>query len=227
MTAQPPSRLQRRHPPALLLVAPVGLPGGAASFAAARRAAGQWNFASVGIGSVRHPGLELLQGGAGFSATHVPDNGNPAALTALVAGQVQGALVAPGLALPRVRAGRLRAVGLSGGRSVQAPRSAAAGRGRRAHGRTRGLDGTGGPGGADRRGTAAPVRRRLAAAGQLGRGAARACVGRGPAARRHRRQPRYSCRVVPRGAEGCRLAPGSSCGISAWTRRRRRFRVRP
>lgn len=121
MTTQPPSRLRRRHLPALLLVAPVGLPRGAASFAAARRAAGQWNFASVGIGSVGHLGLELLQGGAGFSATHVPDNGNPAVLTALVAGQVQGALVAPGLVLPLVRAGRLRAVGLTGGRSVLAP----------------------------------------------------------------------------------------------------------
>jgi len=105
----------------LVLVAPAALPGGAAYFAAARRAAGQWNVGSVGIGSVGHLGMELLQARAGFSATHVPYSGNPAVLTALIGGQVQGALVPPGLALPMVRAGRLQGVGLTGGRSVLAP----------------------------------------------------------------------------------------------------------
>ncbi|MBA4177321.1 MAG: receptor [Leptothrix sp. (in: Bacteria)] len=105
----------------LVLVAPAGAPGGAAWFAAARQAAGQWNYGSVGIGSVGHLGMELLQDRAGFSASHVPYNGNPAVLTALIAGQVQAALVPPGLALPMVQAGRLRAVGLTGGRSVLAP----------------------------------------------------------------------------------------------------------
>ncbi len=105
----------------LVLVAPAGLPNGAAWFAAARQAGGRWNFGSVGIGSVGHLGMELLQARAGFSAAHVPYNGNPAVLTALVAGQVQAALVPPGLALPLVRAGRLQAIGLTGGRSVLAP----------------------------------------------------------------------------------------------------------
>ncbi len=105
----------------LVLVAPASAPGGAAWFAAARQAAGQWNYGSVGIGSVGHLGMELLQSRAEFTATHVPYSGNPAVVTALVAGQVQGALVPPGVALPMVRAGRLRAIGLTGARSVLAP----------------------------------------------------------------------------------------------------------
>ncbi len=105
----------------LVLVVPAGAPAGAAWFAAARQSAGQWNCASVGIGSVGHLGMELLQGRAGFTATHVPYNGNPAVVTALVAGQVQAALMPPGVALPMVRAGRVQAIGVTGGRSLLAP----------------------------------------------------------------------------------------------------------
>jgi tripartite-type tricarboxylate transporter receptor subunit TctC len=42
-------------------------------------------------------------------------------LNALIGGQIQMALVPPGLALPQVRAGKLRAIGVTGGRSLLAP----------------------------------------------------------------------------------------------------------
>jgi len=105
----------------LVLVAPADLPGGAGFFAAARAAGERWSYGSVGIGSVGHLGMELLQARAGWAAVHVPYNGNPAVLTALIGGQIQAALVPPGLALPQVRAGKLRAIGLTGGRSTLAP----------------------------------------------------------------------------------------------------------
>jgi tripartite-type tricarboxylate transporter receptor subunit TctC len=105
----------------LVLVAPAALPGGAGFFAAARGAGSAWNYGSVGIGSVGHLGMELVKSRAGFDAVHVPYNGNPAVLTALIGGQIQAALVPPGLALPQVRAGKLRAIGLTGGRSTLAP----------------------------------------------------------------------------------------------------------
>jgi tripartite-type tricarboxylate transporter receptor subunit TctC len=75
----------------------------------------------VGIGSVGHLGMELLKRRAGFAAVHVPYNGNPAVLTALMSGQIQAALVPPGVALPQVRAGTVQAIGLTGGRSTLAP----------------------------------------------------------------------------------------------------------
>ena len=106
----------------LVLVAQNNLPSGTAFFDAGRKAGDKWNYGSVGIGSAGHLGLELLKSRAGnFTATHVPYPGNPQVITALLAGDVQMALIPPGLALPQVRAGKLRAIGLTTGRSALAP----------------------------------------------------------------------------------------------------------
>lgn len=106
----------------LVLVAPRDLPAGAGYFLAARNAGSKWSYGSVGIGSVGHLGMEYLKLRAGnFDAVHVPYNGNPAVITALIQGQIQMALVPPGLALPQVKAGKLQAIGLTAGRSTLAP----------------------------------------------------------------------------------------------------------
>lgn len=106
----------------LVLVTQASQPAGTEFFTAARNAGNKWNYGSVGIGSVGHLGMEYLKGRAGnFGAVHVPYNGNPAVMNALLAGQVQMALIPPGLALAQVRAGKLKAIGVTGGRSVMAP----------------------------------------------------------------------------------------------------------
>ena len=105
----------------LVLLGAASEPGGADFFAAAQRGGARWNYGSVGIGSVGHLGMELLKRRAGFAAVHVPYNGNPAVLTALISGQIQAALVPPGVALPQVRAGKVKAIGLTAGRSALAP----------------------------------------------------------------------------------------------------------
>ncbi len=106
----------------LVLVAPPSLPEGAAFLAAAKAGGRQWNYGSVGVGSVAHLGMELLKSRMGtLDAVHVPFNGNPAVVTALIAGQIQMALVPPGIAAPQVKAGKLRAIGVTGGRSTLAP----------------------------------------------------------------------------------------------------------
>jgi tripartite-type tricarboxylate transporter receptor subunit TctC len=106
----------------LVLVTQPDKPSGADFFLAARNAGEKWNYGSVGIGSAGHLGIELLKSRAGnFSAVHVPYQGNPQVITALLAGDVQMALIPPGLALPQVRAGKLKAVGLTTGRSTLAP----------------------------------------------------------------------------------------------------------
>jgi tripartite-type tricarboxylate transporter receptor subunit TctC len=106
----------------LVLVAPGNSPTGAEYLNAARSAGGAWSYGSVGIGSVGHLGMELVKASLGnLQPVHVPYNGNPAVLTALIAGQIQMALVPPGIALPQVKAGKLHAIGVAGPRSALAP----------------------------------------------------------------------------------------------------------
>ncbi len=106
----------------LLLVAPASLPGGAGFFTAARQAGDQWNYGSVGNGSVAHLGMELLKSRVpGLQPVHVPYPGNPQVVTAMLGGQIQMALIPPGVAMPHVRSGKLQAIGLAGGRSTLVP----------------------------------------------------------------------------------------------------------
>jgi tripartite-type tricarboxylate transporter receptor subunit TctC len=97
------------------LVVPAELPSGAAFFEAAVQQGERWNYGSVGAGSVAHLGMELLKLRVpGLQPVHVPYPSNPAVITGLLGGQIQMALMPPGLAMPHVRSGRLRIIGLTG-----------------------------------------------------------------------------------------------------------------
>ena len=106
----------------LLLVSPADLPAAAAWVGAVRQAGDKLSYGSVGIGSVGHLGIEVVKAAIGQSgAVHVPYNGNPAVLNAMLGGQIQMALMPPAVAMPHVKAGKLQAVGLAGPRSPLAP----------------------------------------------------------------------------------------------------------
>ena len=106
----------------LVVVAPNNLPSGAAFFEAARKAGDSWNYGSVGTGSVAHLGMELLKSRVpGFNPVHVPYQGNPQVVTAMMGGQVQMALIPPGVAMPQIRGGKLQAIGITSGRSPLVP----------------------------------------------------------------------------------------------------------
>ncbi len=105
----------------LVLVAQPNLPSGSGFFDAARNGGDKWNYGSVGNGSVGHLGMELLKSKTGdLRAVHIPYQGNPQVVTALLGGQIQMALMPPGIALPQIRAGKLKAIGLTSGRSLLA-----------------------------------------------------------------------------------------------------------
>ena len=101
-----------------------GAPGqtAAALLTAARQAGSHWNYGTPGVGTVGHLGMELLKSRAGLGAVHVPYPGYPQVATAMTGGDIQLALLPPALALTHIRAGKLRAVGITASvRSSLAP----------------------------------------------------------------------------------------------------------
>ena len=106
----------------LVLVAQNSLPTGAAFFDAARKSGDKWSYGSVGVGSVGHLGTELLKTRVpGMKSVHVPYQGNPQVMTDLIGNQIQMALIPPGIAMPQIKAGKVKAVGLTSGRSALVP----------------------------------------------------------------------------------------------------------
>jgi tripartite-type tricarboxylate transporter receptor subunit TctC len=106
----------------LVLVAPAKSPEGAAFVAAAVQNGDKWNYGSVGTGSVGHLGMEVLKTKTkGLVPMHIPFKGNPEVITGLIGGEIQMALVPPGIAMPQVKAGKLKAIGLTSGRSAVVP----------------------------------------------------------------------------------------------------------
>jgi tripartite-type tricarboxylate transporter receptor subunit TctC len=82
--------------------------------ALARAQPSAYAYASVGNGNPLHLAGELLDAQAGIQTTHVPFNGSAPALTALLGGHVQLMYDAILTATPHIRAGRLRALAVTG-----------------------------------------------------------------------------------------------------------------
>jgi tripartite-type tricarboxylate transporter receptor subunit TctC len=74
---------------------------------------GKYNYASVGSGSPHHLFMETLKTEQGLVLQHVPYKGTPAALTDLLANNVQVMFCDATIALPNIRAGKVIALGTS------------------------------------------------------------------------------------------------------------------
>jgi tripartite-type tricarboxylate transporter receptor subunit TctC len=73
----------------------------------------QLNYASVGVGSLAHLATELFLATAGVKMTHIPYRGVPQAQQAVITGEVAVFFDTPVTALPQIRAGTVRALGIS------------------------------------------------------------------------------------------------------------------
>lgn len=81
---------------------------------AARAKPGALTYASAGIGSPQHLGMELLKSRSGIDILHVPYKGGGLAMTDLLAGRVHvymGSI--PGI-LPLIKEGKLKVLGVAG-----------------------------------------------------------------------------------------------------------------
>jgi tripartite-type tricarboxylate transporter receptor subunit TctC len=99
-----------------IIVAPQGFPSSTVAelIQAARAKPGVLTYASAGIGSPQHLGMELLKARTGIDILHVPYKGGGPAMTDLLAGRVQiymGSI--PGI-LPFIKDGKLKVLGVAG-----------------------------------------------------------------------------------------------------------------
>jgi tripartite-type tricarboxylate transporter receptor subunit TctC len=87
--------------------------------ALARAHPGKLNFASAGVGSSSHVAGELFKSLAKIEMTHIPYKGTTLAVIDLLSGHVDMIFDSLATALPPVRAGRLRALAVTGARRFE------------------------------------------------------------------------------------------------------------
>jgi tripartite-type tricarboxylate transporter receptor subunit TctC len=88
----------------------------------AKEKKGQLNYGSVGVGSASHLAMELFKARAGIDLVHVPYQGFPQIVAAILAGEVQAGFMVPGIAIGQIRVGKLKALGVTTlGRSGSLP----------------------------------------------------------------------------------------------------------
>ena len=79
----------------------------------AKQNPGKLNFGSAGTGGVGHLSGEMFKQMAGIEMTHVPYKGAGPALADLISGHIQATFETLGTALPSIKAGLLRPLGVS------------------------------------------------------------------------------------------------------------------
>ncbi len=81
--------------------------------ALAKARPGQLTFGSTGLGAVNHLAGEMFKSMTGTNLTHVPYKGSSAALADVLAGQASLMFDTPITSVPQIRAGKLRALGIT------------------------------------------------------------------------------------------------------------------
>lgn len=72
------------------------------------------NYGTAGVGTGQHMTGAFLTQKTGINATHIPFRGDAGSIAALLGGDVDFVLAPPTAVLPHIRAGKLRAVAISG-----------------------------------------------------------------------------------------------------------------
>ncbi|MBT2323471.1 tripartite tricarboxylate transporter substrate binding protein [Variovorax paradoxus] len=106
----------------MVLVARPGLP--AQSYAdfvkLAKAAPGKYNYATSGVGTVLQLAMELLKERSGIFVTHVPYRGGAQIATDVIGNQIDLAMLVSTSAIPHVNGNRLKALGVTGSKRLDA-----------------------------------------------------------------------------------------------------------
>ena len=104
--------------PYLLVVTP-GLPVSSVKDLIAHAKSKPLAYASSGVGSVVHLGMEMLKAMAGVDMTHVPYKGSGVSMIDLMSGRVQLAITNTLTATPLVRSGKIKAIAVTSPQRTQ------------------------------------------------------------------------------------------------------------
>ncbi len=74
---------------------------------------GRWNYGSVGPGSASHLAMELFKKQAGIELAHIPYNGFPQVITAVLAQDIQASFMVPAIAMTQIKSGKVKALGIT------------------------------------------------------------------------------------------------------------------
>jgi tripartite-type tricarboxylate transporter receptor subunit TctC len=86
----------------------------------AKASPGKYNYATSGVGTVLHLAMELLKERSGIYVTHVPYRGGAQIATDVIGNQVDVAMLVSASAIPHVNANRVKALGTTGTRRLEA-----------------------------------------------------------------------------------------------------------
>ena len=79
----------------------------------AKKKPGELNYGSVGPGSSSHLAMAMLESEADIKLQQIPYTGFPQIITSIIAGDIQAGFMVPGIAMPQVKAGKVRALAIT------------------------------------------------------------------------------------------------------------------
>jgi tripartite-type tricarboxylate transporter receptor subunit TctC len=110
------------QPSVLVVPATLGVNDTEQLLALMKKNPGKYNYASMGAGSISHLAMEALASRSGTQVVHVPYAGSGPALTALLAGNADIAVLPAATVMPQVKAGKIKALAVATGkRSTSLP----------------------------------------------------------------------------------------------------------
>ncbi|OIQ93974.1 tripartite tricarboxylate transporter family receptor [mine drainage metagenome] len=101
------------QPSILVVSAKSGITDMPSLLAKLRSNPGKYNFSSMGVGSISHLAMEALAASSGTEIVHVPYASSAQAVTALLSGQTQMAILPAAMVMAQIHAGTLKALAVA------------------------------------------------------------------------------------------------------------------